>query len=409
MRIALVLVLWSTPALAVGPAGLGGGLRPASLEPPSRLQQLDVGVYVTPLFGYESNYQVTTKDPLGSGVWALEAGGELRYRASPALRLHLELGGVLRLPFEDASLIEYSLELPAMLLYRLASRLELVLASHLGVERSKTPPVFIDPGDLDPALLGGANRTIRMSSVQEELQPRLGVDLARWARLEAGPYLRVKWVSFLDRPWEGEPDYTLLDGGGTLSVVLRWRDRLSFRLRYDLAGRFFLGYPARPPARQPVLGEDLTMTRHGLGARLRGRIWGPLGAQVGYLLRITGDNGGFYAAMDHQPSAGLWLDTERVDASASVAYLWRGYRQRTLCEAEEEPPGTGRYLGADCKGLEQPAPLPQWEAALVLDARVSVTLIAWLQAVATYELELARSEVESVTNHRGLGGLGFSF
>ena len=374
------------------------------------MQRLDLSYYLVPLLGYESNYQVVSRDPTGSGMWSVEGGGELRYRASQALRLFLALDGMVRMPFKDSGLTEYLVELPAMLHVRLSPRWEIVLANYLGSERGKTPPVFIDPGEIDPALLGGANRTIRYTSVTEELQPLLALDLARWARLEAGPYLRVKWTTFLDQPWQGEPDYTLFDGAGSLAAIFRWQDRLSVRLRYDIARRLFSGWPARPPARQPVIGENLAMTRHSLGLRLRGRIWGPLGAQVGYMLRLITDNGGFYAATDHQPGGGLYLDTRRVDASVMVTYLRRDYTSRTPCEAEEDPPGSGKFVGQSCSGPPdvKPAPLPRWESGLVLDVRLNVSITSWRQAVLSYELDDARSDLEAVMNHRILAGIGFS-
>ncbi len=418
---ALVALLLSLSPAAAGAVGLGGRSPIAPTRPsvsgsgPGYFdgKSYQLGFYLNSLFGYESNYRVTTVSVAGSGVVELELGGELRYRPSRALRLWTTLDGRVRVPFSDTGLTEYLVELPVFFLYRFGPGFELSLGNHFAVERSKTPPIFMDVADLPPgqsASLSGT--TIRYSAIYESFRPAIAYHFGKVAFIEAGPYFRVKQVNFIENPYGNDPDYRLFDLGADLvGKVFLWRDRISLRVHYDFAHRMFSNYPAKPAAYMPPLADTLTMNRHMVGAQLRFTLFGPLDLIGGYTLRLNRDNGGYFSYLDHLPSAGLALDwRERVQASATFGYLWRGYTDRAICEAQQVPPGSGKWLGGDCKNVMDPVRLSQRESALLFSFRGGVTITSWLQALVSYELEKASSDLEDLlpANHRVLGGLGAS-
>lgn len=401
---------------AVGTAhalGLGGASPQTGSAPrePARTGSFAWGLHATALLGYESNYKVTTVEVEGSGLFALEAGGELTLRRGP-VRLRSELGALVRMPFKDAGLLELSAELPVALVYRARPWLSLALGNHFSLERSKTPPIFIDAAEVPPAQRGQlSTRAIRYFGWSELLRPALGLHLGDHLLAELGPYFRVRSVTFIENPYGGEPDYRLLDVGADLSLKLFLGERFSARLKYDLAQRFFPGYLGRPPAHEPALADSLTMLRHLLGLRVRVEIVKGLSLHAGYGFWIVSDNGGYFAHYEHVPGGGLELDLfERWQLSASVSYRYRDYRRRTPCEAQETAPGSKVYVGADCQ-IQDAVPLPRLEEALSVEVRTSVALTDWLQVTLSYELDDATSDLEDLLqpNHRVLVGGGVSF
>jgi hypothetical protein len=420
LRLGIALCLGSLlggagPALAVGLGGASTGVGQTRREGQGYFdgKSYDLGFHFTGLLGYESNYKVTTESGVveGSGLWALEAGGELEIRRG-ALRLRGELGAMLRMPFKDAGLLELGVELPTALWYRVRPWLSLSLGNHFSLERAKTPPIFLDAAELSPSQRAQlSTRTIRYFGWSELIRPALGLQLGETLHAELGPYFRVRGVSFIENPYGGEPDYHLFDLGADLALKLFLGERFSARLKYDFARRVFPGYLGRPPAHEPALTDSLTMLRHLIGVLLRARIVKGLSLQAGYVFRIVSDNGGYFAHLEHAPSGGFALDLfERWQLSASLGYRWRDYRQRTPCEAQETAPGSKIYVGADCQ-IQDPIPLSRLEESLSFDLRTSLSITEWLQATVSYEMEDATSDLEDLLapNHRILAGASFSF
>ncbi len=301
--------------------------------------------------------------------------------------------------------------MPALLYWRFNRRLELALSNHLGLERSKTPPIFLDTTDIvDPKSIATSGSTIRYFTVYETFRPALALHLAAPLLLEAGPYFRIKQVNFIENPYGSEPDYRLTDLGADAALKAWLGERVSLRLRYDFAHRWFTNYKARPPAHEPAQNEALAMNRHLVGLHAAARILRPLSLSAGYTLRLTQDNGGFFSYREHLVAGGASFELEdRLEVSASVGYLRRDYTQRTPCEAVADPTVPSGYTGSDCKS-SSPTRLSQTESAIIANARVAVTILGWLQAVVSYELEDASSDLEDllVPNHRILAGATLS-
>jgi hypothetical protein len=393
-----------------------GGLAPGHVRPSAAASRgyfdgksYELGFHLTPLFGYESNYTVTSQEVSGSGLFALEGGAELRYRPTDRLRLRAELEAMLRLPFADTALTEFVVELPLLLHYRLVPRLDLFLSNHAGAERAKTPPIFLDTS---PKSLSS---TIRYYGYHDQLRAGLTWRLGDIGTADIGPYFRVRQVNFIEPPAGNDPDYRLYDAGVDVAGKLYYRDRFSARLKYDYAHRFFRNYMALPPTHQPpLMGTLLAMDRHLVGLLLRARVVGPFGLFAGYSLRINRDNGGYFDYLEHAPSGGVSVDwNDRLQISASAGYVRRAYSNRTACEPEQDPPGSGRWVGADCSRVEPGEKKPlldQVEWAWQVDFRASVNITSWLQAVVSYELEEAGTDVDDpmAPNHRVLAGVSLA-
>jgi hypothetical protein len=391
----LLLSLCASPALARSLGGRGtvraAPVRAAEAAPVEK--PLELGFYLTPLLGYESNYTFSPDTALfeakGSGMWALEGGGELKYRRSEKLRMRGELAAMVRMPFSDGGLTEFLTELPVVGFYRLTDSLELFLSNHIGVERSRTPPVFLESG------AGTVGETLTYFAFYETLRPALAYHLREGAFVEAAPYFRVKQINFSQNL--AEPDYRLFDLGLDVSGKVVYKTRFAARLRYDYARRMFQNLTARTPDGN-TSDSSLAMNRHIVGVYGSGHVFGPLSLDASYAIRIVRDNGGYYAYNDHLVGGGLELSwPELVTVSGGVFYQRRGYSDRTPCE------------GGTCDPTN-PAATPfqsQVESAVTANAKVLVTITDWLQAIATYELEDASSDAEDVLvpNHRVMAGV----
>ncbi len=402
----LAVALAASPAAAIGLGGRGPSAGRSSTRPPALSRagghfdgkSYELGFYLTPLLGYESNYKVTTADVEGGVIWAVEGGIELRYRPSPRLRLRTELSTIARSPVADAGLFELLIEHPAQLVYRLSDKLELSLGNLLLIERSKTPPVFIE---------GAAGTTIRYGLFADILRAGLAYHLADGFFVDAGPYLQIKQVNFLENPEDSEPDYRFFDIGADLALKYRLDDLLSVRLRYDVAYRSFTNYAARPPEREPELGEALAMTRQIWGLAVASKIFGPLRARAAYSLRLNRDNGGFFNYLDHIVSGGLSVNwRERVSLESSLTHVRRSYTDRTPCEAESRPP----HVGSDCLAGADPSVQDRRETMVLVNVTLGVALSDTFQLLVSYQLEDAASDIEDllVANHRLMGGVSIS-
>lgn len=364
--------------------------------------------YLTPLMvGYESNYRLSSSHAEGSALWSLEGGMEARYQFSSKLRMFAELNGMVRVPFGDSGLTEYHGELPLLFFYRIHPRLELFVSNYTALERAKTPPIFLD---IDPSQVQLLS-TIRYFSAQDTVRPALAFYLNDSTFAELGIYLRGKKVTFIGDA-VGEPDYSLFDVGLDLNGKYFYENRLSLRLKYDLAWRSFNDYSARPSSYAPALNENLTMQRHLLSMLWRFKIYGPLSAFAEYAIRFTLDNGSYFDSREHLPNAGLSLQIQdKIQANVSLAYFHRTYLHRTPCEAQEFPVDSNNYGGSDCQPIGpnlQSIPLVQNESAWVVNAQATYLFNTWLQAILSYELNMAASDVtqEIKPNHRIMGGIG---
>lgn len=439
----------STEAWALGLGGRGLPLSPPRLIADGGAERLELGLYVTTLLGFESNYLVTTSRVDAAAVWALEGGAELRWHLTDAWRLRLEFSGMLRLPFaapsfenpatadlpksEQPTLVESLVELPVLLTYTGRTRWTFSLFSHIAYERSKTPPVFFDAvpneqlqgtqgksGVGGNTALAGSGRTIVYQSAYAQLRPAISAYVVQQLMVEGGLYLRGKLLDFQQNPFGSDPDYGLFDLGFDLSATGRPWSWLTLRTKYDFAVRVFDGFQARPSQYEPAKDEDLQMYRHILALSASVRVLRSLQLRGRYLYRHNTDNGGFFDYSDHLLEVGVaftWYDdneVERFSFAAHISYLSRGYRHRTLCEAMQVPGQTG-YQGTDCRPIGpsrlEPSAQPQKESALVLSASATYALTEWLQLVATYELEDADSDIEDllVSNHRVMAGVSMQY
>jgi hypothetical protein len=369
-------------------------------------EKMEYGVYVSPLVGYESNYKLTNVDVGGSGMWAIEGGGELKYRPSSTLWLKVELPAMIRMPFSDSGLTEFLVELPVQMIYRPVSSLPLDvnLSNHIGFERARTTPVFLTGHAKSGAtlLFFAFYEQLRAAAAYHFIQ-----DKVHDAYVEVGPYLRVKQVNMeanLD-----EPDYRLFDIGFDAGAKYIYQDRVSARLRYDLAKRWFSNFDARPAGycelsgtecgANPLSGTALNMTRHTVGLYVDVLVYGPFSVGGSYAIRFTGDNGGYYANTTNIVNGVLGLRwPSLVNVEAGVAYMRYGYGDRAPCE------------GGACPGTPDDAKLDSWESAFVAEARAEVTILEWLQAVASYNMEDAEAENEDPIkpNHRVMAGISVS-
>lgn len=407
---ALALLLLAAPAHA-GPLDRARTReRPRRMDP-AEARSTTLGLYLTPLFGYETNYrllpprldeQPQSAEITGSAVWTVEAGAELEHHRPGGLHLQLELGGMARMPLADSALLEGHLEAPLLLSLPLGRRLELRLSNQLGFERARTPPVFLP----EQVAIATPGATITYDAIHDSLRAACGFQLSRWATLELATYARIKWVD-LRLPAAAAAqdaeliDYWLADLGVDLAARLRYGRALTLRLRYDLASRWFPGQ-ANIPARRPDFlllrgGPRLSMLRHLLGVYLRARL--PAGTQLrlSYAARVVADSGGFYSSLDHLLGLALaYSYADRVALQASVGYTSRNYVDRD-------------ELGYEGKGTTPVGELsPQIlaETSLAAEGRLEVNITEWMQLVATYQLELADADIESaIVNHRVLGGV----
>jgi len=253
-----------------------GGLAPTYVRPSPTASRgtfdgksYELGFHLTPLFGYESNYKVTAQQVAGSGLFALEGGADLRYHPTEKLRLRAVLEALLRLPFADTALTEFSVELRSS--STTASRATRPVPLQPRGRRAREDAADLprrradDPLDDDPLLL-----------VPRPAARRALLAAGEGRRRRHRPYFRVKQVNFIDPPSGNDPDYRLYDVGLDVAGKLYYRDRFSARLKYDYAHRFFRNYMALPPTRQPPLtGTLLAMDRHLVGLLLRARVVGP--------------------------------------------------------------------------------------------------------------------------------------
>jgi hypothetical protein len=369
-------------------------------------ERMEYGFYVSPLVGYESNYKLTNFDVGGSGIWALEGGGELKYRPSPSFWLKVELPAMIRMPFSDSGLTEFLVELPVMMISRPVSGLplDLNLSNHVGFERARTTPVFLTGHSK-------SGETLVYYAVYEQLRAAAAYhflqDENSDAFVELGPYFRIKQINLeanLD-----EPDYRLFDVGFDLSAKYIFRDRIAARVRYDLAKRWFSNFDARPPeyctlsgmecGSNPLAGTELNMTRHTVGLYADAVVWGPVSVGGSYAIRFSSDNGGYYANTTHIASAVLGLKwPDLVTVEAGLTYMRYNYGDRAACEGDPTCSATS------------PNVLDAWESALIAEVRGEVTILEWLQAVVSYDMEDAEAENEDPIepNHRVMGGISVS-
>jgi hypothetical protein len=316
---------------------------------------------------------------------------------------------MVRMPFSDTGLTEANLELPVQLFYRFHRRLELSVSSFSLFERAKTPPIFLDAETTEAALKSG--KTIRYYAGGEELRPALTVLLAPGLSTEAGFYFRIKQLTFIDKFAE-EPDFRLMDFGADASLRYAHKAYFSARLRYDYAHRRFTNLRARPSTFCPIgvdtstdprcadpLGKNLVQDRHLIGVYLRGRIWGPFGIYGSYGLRLVRDNGDYFSHNEHLIGGGLTVSwAERLEFAGGVSYLYRRYSKRS------------DYVGNVATG-EGATKNMKVENALVVSSRLGVKILSWLEALVTYEMDDAGSDIEDllIPNHRVLGGISFAY
>ena len=366
----------------------------------------DLGFSGAALFGYESNYTYTV-DPhvTGSPLVVGELGISYQHRLSPRLALRAGLAAVARVPTANARLVEFTIEVPAILTIRLSSLVELWVTNHFGTQQSRTPPVFLGT----EAITGRQAGTIRFSSLHDTLQPMVYVRLGTSFGVELGPYARIKQVNFLENPVGFEPDYRIHDVGVTAAGRYELGDRFTARLLYDLGKRWFANYEARPPGRNPQETTALGMLRHAMGLRLGVRVVGQLRLQGAYSLRIHRDNGGYFDSLGHVVEGGVGYSIpDRLQIYAGAQFLSRRYTSRTPCEAQPVGP-QGPFAGSDCRGPQRALQVLE-EAYLGASARVTVFITRWIQAIASYEIADAEADAWNPTkpNHRILGGVGSS-
>ncbi len=381
---------------------------------PLEARSTEFGLYISPMFGYESNYkllpprlaeQPESAEVEGSASLAVEGGVELVHRRPGSMTLRAEVSGVARLPLAHTRLVEVVADLPALLLLRINPRTELFLSNLLGYERARTPPVFL-PEDLALATPG---KPILYGALHETLRPAVTFSPAPWAMLELGAYARAKTVTFhatlLETSEDEElADYWFYDLGLDLSLRVWLSPLLSARLRYDLAARSFPGdsnLPARRPDFLPVKsGARVSMLRQLLGLYLRARIKdGPVSLRASYAVRYVQDNGGYYECLDHLVRASLVASLpELLDLSMGAELVVREYPRRTVLGYSSSKPTTE---GDKAHQILR-------ELNLVGHLRADLTVTEWMQVVLFYELELGDADVVDMTqNHRVLGGVTF--
>ena len=374
----------------------------------------EVGLYVTPMFGYETNYkllpprlaeQPESAEVEGSMALAVEGGIEIVHERPGAVRLRAELGGLARLPLAHTRLVEVVAELPAMLWMPVGSRSKLFFSNLLGYERARTPPVFL-PEDL---ALASPGKPILYDAIHETLRPAVTFRLSSWAQLELGAYFRAKTVTFYASAEETSEDeeiknYWFVDLGLDLSVRLWATPAFSARLRYDLATRAFPGegnLPARLPNFLPVKsGPRVTMLRQLLGLYLRARVKdGPLSVRASYAVRSVQDNGGYYDCLDHLVGAGLAVSLPEVlDVELGAVLMVREYGRRTVLGYSSSKPTSEGDMAHQILD----------ELNLMGYLRGELTVTEWMQLVLSYEVEVASADVVDLTqNHRVLGGVTF--
>ncbi len=357
----------------------------------------NLGFYLTPLFGYESNYAFTPLSPQGSSIFAFEGGMDLRFQPSKELRVYSEFSGMVRMPLADSRFTEYLLEAPALIFIHLDPQLELFLSNYAAMERSRTPPVGM-PG-LVP--LGST-----YWSIEDTLRPALTYYINREFFVEAGPYIRVKQVDLKDN--RDESDFRMFDLGLNLSAKLLYKDLLSARLKYDLAYRMFPGEINATPfsaGGEPLNDHNLTMTRHILGAYFTAKPIPMLELFASYALRYVDDSDGYYTSSENLLGGGISLSlSEILTLSLNIHYQSRNYSERSEHPFDSE---------------DNAFDLQKWqvlkENVLFVNARLGVAITDWIEAVALYEFEDATAEnsipaeEDLLTYHRFLAGVSLFF
>lgn len=385
----LLSALCSSPAEArnrsSGKARSGGSLL--------RSKSFSMGLNLTPMVGYESNFTLGVGDSAqGSGVVQVDGGVNLEYLMRPKLRLAAEFNAQARLPFSGPRLTEFLAEVPLLLFYRPTPALELFISNHVAVERGRTSPVF-------SVLKTTADDTPTYVAIYETIRPALAYHLFAGMFAELGAYFRYKSVTqslTKNADPNAEDSYQLMDIGADLSVKYSYKDRVSARVRVDYARRMFPGaanLKVRNPDYSEFKGASLSMHRIMPGLYLRGRIWGPLSLHAEYAARVVKDNKGYYSYLDHLVGGGLELNWPDVfELTGAVTFQKRGYSNRTDC------------VGGKCSASAERQ--VKKETALMASVRAAVTITEWLQGVVIYEMEDADTDMEDplAPVHRILGG-----
>lgn len=390
----LLVVVCHVPvsALARQPDRVGQGKgKPRAV---TKIGAVEMGVSLTPMFGYESNYRYSGGNVEGSAMFAAEAAVDFAYRRGKQLRIMGGLGGSVRLPLADVGLTEFLIEIPALLFYRPTASVELFVSNHVGFERSRIPPVF-------NVVKSKQGETPTGLGIYDTLRPALAFHFFPGLYMEVGPYFRYKQMNQPTDDTSDEDFYKYVDVGGDVSVKYIYKDRFAARVRFDFARRLFVGRPNVVPRNadfsETAADDDrLALTRMLAGAYLSAKVWGPLSVHGNYAARLVRDSNGFFTYNEHILGGGLGLSwPERFSLSSHVAYQVRKYLDRTECE--------GGKCGADASHQILA------ENGFSVQVRAEISITVWLAAVLSYELEDASADLEDPMKaiHRVLGGVNF--
>ena len=412
------------PSDAFAAAGMRYGAVRTSKTTPGKKGYFDgksyeLSLYVSPTFGYESNYKYTNADIEGSAFFAASAGAELKYRPSSKLYLRGELSAGLLMPLADTSLTGFIVELPLLLFYKLTDDFQLFVSNHIAVERERSPPVFFDT-DVFQSLIR-ESKTIVYLAVYEQLRPAVAWRPLKNLMVDAGPYFRVKQVQFNQNPADSDPDYRLFDVGGDIAVGYRFLKHFRVRAHYDFAYRIYQNIPPRESNNLQIAGEELRALRHYADIRL-GYGTKMFSVFAGYGIRLNSDNGGSLDYTEHHLLAGAgFFYKELFSLTAQVSAASRSYNNRTPCEASRTNP-TDRTFEQCLTGpnAEKNAPQSTGESLIGARAEAVVNITDWMQVMLTYEMEDAGASGASVpigspivedpqgANHRVMGGVSLS-
>ena len=391
--LALLAVMSYVPASALArqPDRVSQGGQARSV---TKIGSVEMGVSLTPLFGYESNYRFTKGDVEGTAVFSGDAAVDFTYRRGKGLRLVGGLSGSALLPFADVGLTEFLIEIPALLFWRPTTSLELFVSNHVGFERARVPPVFnvlkSKPGETPTAV-----------GIYDTVRPALAYHFFPGFYLEIGPYFRYKQMNQPTDDTTDEDFYKYIDLGGDVSLKYIFKDRLAARIRFDIARRMFIGRPNVMPRNadytETTPNDDrLAMNRMLAGAYISAKIWGPLSLHGNYAARLVRDANGFFTYNEHIAGGGLGLSwPDRFSLAAHVAYQTRKYTDRTDCEGGRCGVDAARQILA--------------ENGFSVQVRAEVSITEWLAAVVSYELEDAGADLEDPMSamHRVMGGASF--